>query len=144
MSAKRFCTRTGLLLALLLPVASAAADYVVVVHASVPVTSLSRSEASRLFLRSSTLWPNGEHVKPVDLSKGSAARLAFTREVRGRSPGAIEQYWTQAVFSGRAIPPPEKRNDAEVLAYVRENPGAIGYVSAGAATDGVKRVAITN
>ncbi len=135
----------GLLLALLIPTAAAsAADYVVVVNPSNPVTTLSRTEASRLFLRSSTQWPSGEHVKPVDLAKGSAVRAAFTKEILGRSPGALEQYWTQAVFSGRAVPPPEKRTDAEVVAYVRETPGAIGYVSAGAGTDGVKRVAIGN
>jgi ABC-type phosphate transport system substrate-binding protein len=135
---------SGLVLSLLLPAAVAAADFVVVVNSSVPVTSLTRSEASRLFLRNSTQWPNGEHVKPVDLAKGSPVRVAFTKEILGRSPGAIEQYWTQAVFSGRAVPPPEKRTDNEILSYVRETPGAIGYVSAGAATEGVKRVAISN
>lgn len=136
-------TGVGLLLAILLPPAAAAADYVVVVNAANPVTSLSRTEASRLFLRSATQWPNGDHVKPVDLAKGSPIRAAFTKEVLGRSPGAIEQYWTQAVFSGRAVPPPEKRSDAEVVAYVRETPGAIGYVSAGASTDGVRRISVS-
>src|SRR5512138_1078496 len=87
----------GLLLGLLLPpLAAAAADYVVVVNSSNPVTALSRTEASRLFLRSSTQWPNGEHVKPVDLAKGSAIRAAFTKEILGRSMGAIDQYWTQS------------------------------------------------
>jgi ABC-type phosphate transport system substrate-binding protein len=56
--------------------------------------------------------------------------------------GAIDQYWTQSVFSGRAVPPPEKRSDADVVAFVRENPGAIGYVSQGASIDGVKRVTV--
>jgi ABC-type phosphate transport system substrate-binding protein len=142
MHGKHTFIRLGLLLAMLLPAATAAADYVVVVHPSNPVTSLTKTEASRLFLRSSTLWPNGEHVKPVDLAKGSPARAAFTKEILGRSMGAIDQYWTQSVFSGRAIPPPEKRSDAEAVAYVRENPGAIGYVAAGASTEGVKRVTV--
>jgi ABC-type phosphate transport system substrate-binding protein len=134
--------RAGLLLAMLLPAATAAADYVVVVHPSVAVASLTRTEATRLFLRSSTQWPGGASVKPVDQAKGSPVRTAFTKEVLGRSPGAIDQYWTQSVFSGRSVPPPEKRNDAEVLAYVRDTPGAIGYVSAGANIDGVRRVSI--
>lgn len=143
---RRLSTLAGLgaLLAILLPATAAAADYVVVVNPSIQITSLSRAQLGRLFLRSSTQWPSGEHVKPVDLSKGSPARVAFTKEVLGRSLGAIEQYWTQAVFSGRAVPPPEKRTDAEVLAYVRETPGAIGYVSSGASTEGVRRVTITN
>ena len=142
MACKQTFTRLGLLLALLLPAAAAAADYVVVVNASNPVGTLSRTEASRLFLRSSTQWASGEHVKPVDLAKSSPIRAAFTKEILGRSMGAIDQYWTQSVFSGRAVPPPEKHSDAEVLAYVREHPGAIGYVAAGANTDGVKRVRV--
>jgi ABC-type phosphate transport system substrate-binding protein len=135
-------SRLGLLLALLLPAATAAADYVVIVHPSNPVGSLGRTEASRLFLRSATQWPNGESVKPVDLAKTSPIRAAFTKEILGRSMGAIDQYWTQSVFSGRAVPPPEKRSDADVVAFVRENPGAIGYVSQGASIDGVKRVTV--
>jgi ABC-type phosphate transport system substrate-binding protein len=130
------------LVAVLLPAASAAGDYVVVVNASNSTSTLARADAARLFLRSKTQWPSGEHVKPVDLAKGSPVRTAFTKEVLGRSIGAIEQYWTQSVFSGRAVPPPEKRSDAEVVAYVRETPGAIGYVSAGANTEGVRRVQI--
>jgi len=142
MHCKQTFIRAGMLLALLLPAAAAASDYVVVVHPSNPVATLSRTETSRLFLRSSTQWASGEHVKPVDLGKSSPIRAAFTKEVLRRSMGAIDQYWTQSVFSGRAVPPPEKRSDAEVLAYVRENPGAIGYVAAGVSTDGVKRVRV--
>jgi len=138
----RSFTLLGLLLATLLPVAAAAAEFIVVVNSSNAVGSLSRSEASRLFLRSTTQWKNGDSVKPVDQTKSSPVRAAFTKEILGRSMGAIDQYWTQSVFSGRAVPPPEKRSDAEVLAYVRENPGAIGYVSPGASTEGVRRVTV--
>jgi len=144
MLGKRKLTRLVLLAALLAPGAAAAAEFLVVANPSISVTTLSRGDASRLFLRGSTQWPNGEHVKPVDLPKGSPVRAAFTKEILGRSMGAIEQYWTQSVFSGRAVPPPEKRTDAEVIAYVRETPGAIGYVSTGASIEGVRRVAITD
>jgi ABC-type phosphate transport system substrate-binding protein len=125
------------------PALGAAADFVLVVNVANPTATLTRSEAGRFFLRSATKWPSGENVKPVDLGKGSPVRVSFTREVLGRTMAAVEQYWTQSVFSGRAIPPPEKRSDAEVLAYVRENPGAIGYVAVGVPIDGVKRVTVT-
>ncbi len=140
MPCKRAFYRLAMFLAFLLPAAVAAADYVVIVHPSNPVAALSKSETSRFFLRSATEWPGGEHVKPVDHSKSSPVRVAFTKEILGRSMGAIDQYWTQSVFSGRAVPPPEKRSDADIVSYVREHPGAIGYVSSGASTDGVKRV----
>ncbi len=124
------------------PAPSRASEFVLVAHPSVAATAVSRTEASRMFLRLQTEWPGGGHVRPVDQAKTSPARDAFSREVLGMSVPAAEEYWTRAIFSGRAVPPVEKRSDADVLAYVRETPGAIGYVSASAALDGVKRIAL--
>lgn len=125
-----------------LPAAALAADLVLVAHPSVAATTVSRAEVSRMFLRLQTEWPGGGHVRPVDQAKGSPLREAFSREIHGKSLAAVEQYWTQAIYSGRAVPPVEKRSDADVLAYVRDTPGAIGYVSASAPAEGVKRLAL--
>ena len=111
------------------PVVLAAGPFRVVVNASNPVSSMSRDEVSRLFLKKGNAWPNGQAAQPVDLSKDSATRKAFSRTVLGRDVAAVESYWQQAIFSGRAVPPAEKGSDAEVMAFVRANPGAIGYVS---------------
>jgi len=48
------------------------------------------------------------------------------------------------IFSGKGIPPPEKPYDADVVAFVRETPGAVGYVSSGADTSSVKVVAVVD
>lgn len=125
-----------------LPAAALASEFVVVVHPSVPATAISRGEASRMFMRLQSEWPGGGHVRPVDQSKTSAVRDAFSRDVLGKSLAAVEDYWTKAIFSGRAVPPVEKRSDADVVAYVRETPGAIGYVSSSAPAEGVKRLAL--
>lgn len=127
----------------LLPAAALAVDFVVVANPSVQATTLSRGELSRIFTRLQTTWPGGGAARPVDQARSSPVREAFSREVLGKTMPAVEQYWTQAIFSGRAVPPVEKRADAEVLVYVRENPGAIGYVSASAAgAEGVKRITV--
>ena len=49
-------------------------------------------------------------------------------------------YWQKMIFSGREVPPPEKTSSAEVVAYVRANRGAIGYVAADAALGAGVRV----
>ncbi len=126
----------------LAPAAALPAEFVLVANPSVSATSISRSEASRIFLRLQSEWSEGGHARPVDQAKSSPLRDAFSREVLGKSLAAVEQYWTQAIFSGRAVPPVEKRTDADVLAYVRENPGAIGYVSSSASMEGVKRLSL--
>ncbi len=126
----------------LAPAAALPAEFVLVANPSVSTAAISRAEATRIFLRLQSEWPDGGHARPVDQSKSSPLRDAFSREVLGKSLSSVEQYWTQAIFSGRAVPPVEKRNDADVLAYVRENPGAVGYVSASAPLEGVKRITL--
>ena len=111
----------------------------VVVHAASGVTELSRAQLSRYFLKKATQWPDGSPVLPVEpLDPG--LRDAFARQVHQRSSAAIAAYWNALIFSGRELPPLEKSADADVLAYVRATPGAIGYVAAGADTTGVKIV----
>jgi ABC-type phosphate transport system substrate-binding protein len=132
----------ALLALLALPALAAAGDFVLVVNPSVKATAVHRSDVARLFLREATEWPGGEHVKPVDQVRTAAVRQEFTQKVLHRSLGEVEAFWTKAIFSGRAVPPPQKKNDGEVLAYVRETPGALGYVDASAQLEGVKPLSI--
>jgi ABC-type phosphate transport system substrate-binding protein len=134
--------RLLLLLSLLAPGLAAAADFVVIVNPSVKANALTRAEVQRYFLKNTTSWPGGEAVKPVDLPKSSAVRATFSSEVLKRSIAALDQFWTHSIYSGRAVPPTERRSDRDVLEFVRETPGAIGYVSAGASLDGVKRISV--
>jgi ABC-type phosphate transport system substrate-binding protein len=130
------------LVAALAPGLASAADYVVVVNPANKVGSVSRNELSRLFLGTATSWPGGEPCKPVDLPKSSPVRSAFSKEVLGRTMAALDQYWTQSIFSGRGVPPPERKSDREVLEFVRDHAGAVGYVSGGAGLEGVKRLTV--
>ena len=70
------------------------------------------------------------------------ARAVFTKIVHGKPVSAIASYWQQQIFAGREVPPAEKAGDAAVLAFVKANPGAIGYISAGVTADGVKLLTI--
>ncbi len=74
----------------------------------------------------------------IDQERSSAVRQAFSREVHQRDADAIAAHWQTAVFSGRDVPPPIGRSDSDVVAFVRANPGAIGYVSAAEDVSGVK------
>lgn len=120
-----------------------AQGYKIIINESNPVTSLTKAKASKLFLKKVTKWDDGNKVLPVDLAESKTARKNFTKDVHGKSIAAIKAYWQKQIFSGRAVPPPEKANDAEVLAYVKANSDAIGYVSSSASTGGVKVVEIS-
>jgi ABC-type phosphate transport system substrate-binding protein len=142
-------TRLALVLAGSLAVATGLADatvaasgYKVVVHPSNPVTSLSREELQKCFLRKSLSWPSGRAIAVVDLEKDSPTRAAFSRDVLGKSVDQVVAYWRQQIYAGRAVPPPEKASSAEVLAFVGSHEGAIGYVPEDAGTRDVKVVAV--
>lgn len=127
----------ALVLALALPGRRAEAQgYVVVVNAAGPA-SLSKVDVSNAFLK------KGTKLVAVDQAKGAKVRDAFSKDVLGRPASAVATYWQQQIFAGKDVPPAEKGDDAAVLAFVKGNPAAIGYVAAG--TDlgaGVKAVTV--
>lgn len=117
--------------------------YKVIVNASNPVTSLSREAISDIFLKKIAKFPDGRSATPVDLLVDSSTRGRFSQDVHKKSAVAVDSNWAQLLFSGRGVPP-AKRSEEDALAFVRTNPNGIGYVSAGAAIDGVKVIRIVN
>ena len=55
-------------------------------------------------------------------------REAFTRDVLKKTPAQLKTYWSQQIFSGKGVPPPEASSIDEAIAYVLANPGAVGYI----------------
>ena len=104
----------------------------VIVHADNPTTSVERSKLSKMFLKKSKRWDDGESVKPIDQDEKSEVRERFTRTVHKKSISAIKSYWQRMIFSGRDVPPQEVATDAEVIEFVAAERGAVGYVSSGA------------
>jgi ABC-type phosphate transport system substrate-binding protein len=121
-----WATRLTLAVALLVTARPVAAQgFVLIANAAGP-SSMSKAEVSRIFLK------KGGQLVAVDQDKDANVRNAFSKAVLGRPVAAVLSYWQQQIFSGGEAPPAERASDAEVLAYVRGNPRAIGYVSAGA------------
>jgi ABC-type phosphate transport system substrate-binding protein len=136
----------GLLLACLVmvPYRSVAAEsFVVIVNAANPVSALSAQDLSKVYMKKSLRWPSGEEILPVDLKDPSATRESFSRQIHDKSTAAVKAYWQKMIFSGRDVPPPEKASNAEVVAFVRANRGAVGYVATDASLgDGVKVIKV--
>ena len=85
-----------------------------------------------IFMKKTSTWSDGHQALPVDQAASSSTRYGFSKVIFGRDVNAIKSYWQRQIFSGRGVPPPEKASDEEVLTFVRENSGAIGYVSSDA------------
>ncbi len=120
------------------PSAAAQEEYRVVVHKDNPADSITKDQLSDYLLKKKSRWGHGVSADPVDLESRSDVRKVFSKDVHGRSVSSIKNYWTQQIFSGRGVPPPEFEDDAAVISFVQTHPGAVGYVSSRARVDKVK------
>jgi ABC-type phosphate transport system substrate-binding protein len=118
------------------------AKYQIVVNNDNPITSLSKNQVKKIYTKKLTKWDDDKKIKPVDLQKNSDVRKSFSSSVLGKSVSAMRAFWQRQIFSGKGVPPPEKKNDASVIEYVKNNPGAIGYVSINANTGNLKKITI--
>lgn len=105
--------------------ASIQAELVVVAHPDAQVRELSRSELINIFMGRYRKLPSGVAALPVDLAP---LKARFYRQLVNKDIAEINSYWARLVFSGQASPPVQMQAEAEMLDYIRRNPGAIGFV----------------
>jgi ABC-type phosphate transport system substrate-binding protein len=122
--------------------AAEAAEFRVIVDPESSNTSITRELLAEVFFKTTTRWPDGATIRPVDQRSDSPVRKAFSEGILKRTVGAVRGYWQQRIFSGRDVPPPELDSDDAVVRYVTEHRGAVGYVSAGARTEQTKVVTV--
>ena len=121
--------------------AASAADIKVIANPGVGASSVSVDDLKGVFLATKTSLGDGSHVEPV-LEKGGPVHEAFAKEYLGKTDAALQTYYRSLVFTGKGSMPKTLGSDAEVVAYVAKTKGAIGYVSSGANTAGVKTLEI--
>lgn len=110
--------------------------FVVIVHVSNPQTKFTQAELSKLFLKKLKIWPQTNiPVLPVDQLETAVVRAQFSEQILDKKVSALKAYWQKEIFSGRSVPPPEKETDADVLKYVADNAGAIGYIASSVEVD---------
>jgi ABC-type phosphate transport system substrate-binding protein len=74
-------------------------------------------------------FAGGQRVVPVD---NAALQAEFLERVLRMSSARYAAWWTKKAFRDGVNPPPLRGGDTQVLAFVKETPGAIGYVMAAA------------
>jgi ABC-type phosphate transport system substrate-binding protein len=117
------------------------ADVVAVVSSTSPITTLSKSQMTDIFMGKISRLPNGAQAMPIDQMEGSGAREEFYAKVVGKSAAQMKAYWSKIIFTGRGQPPKEVSNSAEVKRFIVNNPAAIGYIEE-SLVDGSVRVVL--
>jgi ABC-type phosphate transport system substrate-binding protein len=122
------------------PAVATGQGFKIVVNEANASKTITKQQLESFFMKTTATWSEGQRVLPVDLAASSSTRQGFSKVILGKDVNAVKSYWQRQIFSGRGVPPPEKASDDEVLAFVRANPGAIGYVSSD--TDAGSRVKV--
>lgn len=109
------------------------AQVVVVVNPKNPAATMTQEQVANVYL--------GKIPSMVsDLPEGNPARDLFYTKATGRTAAQVKAVWARLTFSGKASPPKEMANSAEVKKFVAANADAIGYIEKSAVDPSVKVV----
>lgn len=109
--------------------AATAVDLVIIGNPNLPAPSLDSKDLQRIYMGKQTRWENDLAIVPVML-KSSAVHELFVETYLGRSVHRFVTYWRQMVFTGKGIPPRSFASENELVEFVANTPGAVGYASA--------------
>lgn len=113
---------------MLMAVAAAPAELVVVVNTRSGVESLSREQVVNIFMGRHRLFPHGGRAVPLDAPADSPERTQFYRLLINKEPQEVNAYWARLVFTGRTQPPLEQPSTKAVIDRLETDPRAIAYV----------------
>ena len=113
----------------------------IVVNRSNPVDNLSSNELRRIFLGEQSHWSNGRRVTVVMLEPGKQERQAVLTQVCQMDDKEFNKHFSEGLSNGQILAAPKTLSTStEVLRFVSNVPGAIGYLRVTEADDSVKVV----
>lgn len=126
---------------MLIPALSMAGDVVFIGNPSVPTTVLNKYDVKNIFLGAKTTWDDGSEIIFV-VQKDSDCHTLFLKKYIRKTTAQFSEYWKKRIFTGKGLAPQSKANDEDIIKFVRETNGAIGYVSSDAGLENVKIIRV--
>ncbi len=117
-------------------------SYALILNSDSEREHISFQDVRSIYLGKMTLWEDGSRVQPCMLREKERAMQGFIKSSLGKSVYQYRAYWKRKLFSGGGTVPKTFRTTKSLLQYVKRTPGAIGVISAGSQTEGVKRVEV--
>ncbi len=123
------------------PAPAASQEVVIIANKSVETSTLSPAQLKEIFLGKCTRWENGDKINIVIL-KHTDTHKSFLKTYVKRSPSQFTNYWRKQVFTGKGESPKAFKSERELVDYVANVKGAIGYITKGTHTDRVKILSV--
>ncbi len=107
---------------------TAKAEILLISNKSVEQTSITKQNTQLVFLGKSKKWDDGKKIYIAVLKKGKMHE-EFLKEYVKKNPTRFASYWRMIVVSGIGYPPKKFKTEANLVSYVADKEGAIGYIS---------------
>ena len=120
-----------------------ASDVVIVGNKNLSTETISKETLQRIFLGQQTNWEDGTKIKFAILKTDQNDDI-FLREYLYYTSTRFVRHWRSQVFSGKGEMPPNLKSDEEMLKFIQDDKGAIGFVTAGTDTSAVKVLTVSN
>jgi ABC-type phosphate transport system substrate-binding protein len=108
---------------------SAWADIVIIAHQDVSETTVTEKDLQEIFLGKRVQWKDNTAIHPVTV-KEAEFHKAFLKQYVNKSIAKWNAHWKRMVFTGNGTPPKQVATQQELLEYVVNTAGAIGYIDA--------------
>lgn len=139
---KRTLATTLLAAAALFPSSSLLANgYVIIANPNIDLEQVDLNSLRDIYLGKIKRWDDGSTVQPVYVTRGDAHK-EFLSEVVNKTPAQFRTYWKRAVFTGGRAGFKKVGSEEELVEYIRDNEGAVGYISADFEAEGVKVIGV--
>lgn len=109
----------------------------VIVSNDVNVETINRVDLLEIYTMRRLYWNDGSRIYVADYKGSSEIRSTFYNFIQIRV-NAIKKIWLKEQFTGRSLSPRIVDDVDEMLKYVDENPGMIGYVPESMVNENVK------
>ena len=101
---------------------------VIICNAHVFESSLTKKEIKDIFLGIKRKWTSGEEII-LTVVYQSKAHDPFLNHYLNKTPTQFLTYWKHQVFVGQGRFPKTFSNEGEMVDYVKDTKGAIGYMA---------------
>lgn len=76
-------------------------------------------------------WNGGKPIRVFVFNDHHPLHIQFSKKILGVFPHQLRWSWDRLVFSGTGQAPTYVKTESEMLEYVKNTPGAIGYITGG-------------
>lgn len=110
-------------------------DVIIITHKDVP--EIDANDLKNVYLGKLYVVKN-INLLPVNSQSGSLLKKEFLQKFINQDEDAYIGYWTVRRYIGKGVPPIEINSQQEIISFVENHAGAIGYI------DKVSTLAINN